>query len=423
MTQDAALRPNILVVHWHDLGTHLSPYGVAVESPAAQRLADEGLVFDNWFAPTPLCSPARGALWTGRYPHSNGLQGLTHRGWEYHDGERTLPMLLGDLGYHSCLIGLQHEAADARRTGFAEIDELTPAHSGTVADKAIDWLAGHRDDEAPWLLTCGMTEVHRPWPHHRYRPADPARVDVPAPLPDNELTRQDIADYEGAITLADRDLGRILAALDALGLAASTLVVFVTDHGSPFPYAKSTLYDAGVRVTMLLRPPAAWQVAPRRIEDLASHVDLVPTLLGLLGAEIPAGIQGVDLSDTIRGEASGLREEVFLEKTYHGEYDPIRAIRTRTHKYVINFESRPLLQLPTDLEASLTRQGMGDDHLAERPAYELYDLVTDPAEQHNLVDDPDQVAVRDDLARRLDDFLRETGDPVLAGPIPDPQVE
>lgn len=416
-------RPNILVVHWHDLGTHLSAYGRSVHSPHSQALADRSLVFDSWFATAPLCSPARGSLWTGRHPHSNGLQGLTHRGWEYHGDEVTLPQHLGDRGYHTCLIGLQHEASDPGRLGFAELRVDQPSWCDSVADQAVAWIEKHAEDSDPWLLTCGMTEVHRPWPTDRYQPTNPEALEVPDWLPDNPLTRQDLAAYEGSISRADAALGRIVAGLDAAGLAESTVVVFVTDHGSPFPGGKSTLYDPGVRVAMMMRVPSSYGFAPERVAALASHVDLVPTLLGLIGEEAPERVEGVDLGPVLRGDAQQVRDHVILEKTYHGEYDPIRAIRTTTHKYVVNFEARPLLQLPLDLEGSLTRDGMGDAHLAPRPQYELYDLVADPGEKVNLASDPDHRDVLESLHAALMTFLRETADPLLDGPIPNPDEE
>lgn len=427
MSQPTPGQPNILLIHWHDLGRNLSAYGVDVTSPHTQRLADQSVVFDQCFATTPLCSPARGALWTGRYPHSNGLQGLTHRGWDYHEGELTLAHYLADNGYHTALIGHQHEANDPSRIGFAELDLFNPADCEIVADHAARWIADQAsrsvispEGTRPWLLTCGMTEVHRQWPRDRYHPADAAALTVPPHLPDNELTRQDLADFHGAITTADQSVGRILAALEKSGLAEETIVIFTTDHGAPFPRAKSTLYDPGVGVALMIRPPGRWGIPAHRVPGLASHVDIVPTVLDLIGAAVPAPIQGISLAETIRAAAPSPRTEVFLEKTYHSEYDPIRGIRTDTHKYLLNLEPRPLLQLPTDLEASLTRRGMGDAHLAPRPRRELYDLRSDPDEQHNLADSAAHASLREALHDRLWAFLTETRDPILAGPVPNP---
>lgn len=137
---DVHARPNILLVHWHDLGRHLAMYGVrSVQSPTLDRLAAGGLRFDRAFCTAPLCSPARGSLFTGRYPHANGLMGLAHLGWEYAPGEQTLPVLLRAAGYHTVLAGLQHESLDPHTVGFDEV--VAPggplsaaAHCGPVTD-------------------------------------------------------------------------------------------------------------------------------------------------------------------------------------------------------------------------------------------------------------------------------------------------
>ncbi|WP_454852710.1 sulfatase-like hydrolase/transferase [Promicromonospora soli] len=108
-------KPNIVIVHWHDTGRYLGAYGLEhVRTPNVDRLATDGVVFERSFATAPLCSPSRGSLFTGRYPHSNGLMGLAHLGWEYHANEHTLPMLLAAHGYRSVLVGLQHEAPTRR---------------------------------------------------------------------------------------------------------------------------------------------------------------------------------------------------------------------------------------------------------------------------------------------------------------------
>ncbi|TQM02892.1 sulfatase family protein [Pseudonocardia kunmingensis] len=413
-------RPNVVVVHWHDLGTHLRAYGYGVNSPHADALAEQSTVFERCFSTSPLCSPARGALWTGRYPHSNGLQGLTHRGWEYGEGERPLPMHLGGAGYRTVLVGIQHESRDHGRLGFGEHLGASN-HAGDVAEAAARWLDARRDEDGPFLLVCGMLEVHRGWPAERYPPDPPGAVDVPGYLPDNEHTREDIAAFGGAITVADRGLGIILDALRRNELDDDTVVVFTTDHGAPFPRAKSTLYDPGVHVALMVRmPPRLGPAGPRREPGLVSHVDVVPTLLELLGVAVPDDVQGVSFAATLRDGAAPTRREVFLEKTYHADYDPIRAIRTDSYKYIHNFEPRPLLALPPDLEASTTRRGMGDAHLAPRPQEELYDLVADPGETTNLVDDPGSAEIAGDLRERLDAFMLATDDALRHGPVPVP---
>lgn len=419
---DRMSRPHVVVVHWHDLGTHLPDYGVNVEAPHTEALAQQSTLFEQCFSTSPLCSPARGSLWTGRYPHSNGLQGLTHRGWEYGEGERPLSMQLGDAGYRTVLVGLQHEASDPERLGFAEHLSRSSHRAPDVAAEAASWLDRRAEDDDPFFMVCGMFEVHRDWPEERYPPDDVEEIEVPSYLPDNEHTREDLAAFHGAIKVADRGLGVILEALARNGLDEDTIVVFTTDHGAPFPRAKSTLYDPGVHVALMIRLPGRLGGgAPRRESGLVSHVDLVPTLLELLQIPVPEDVQGVSIASTLREGTPTTRREVFLEKTYHADYDPIRAVRTDSHKYIRSFEPRPWLALPPDLEGSRTRLGMGDAHLAPRPPEEVYDLLADPGETTNLVGEPSTAEVLSDLRRRLDSFMSSTDDAVLRGPIAAPQ--
>jgi arylsulfatase A-like enzyme len=414
----AAERPNVVLIHWHDVGTHLGAYGHDdVASPAVDRLAAEGLRFDRAFCTTPLCSPARGSLFTGRYPHTNGLMGLVNRGWEYGPGERTAPSLLSELGYRTALIGQQHESHDPSRLGFDE-DHAWPAgraRCGPVSEKAVEWLAAAPPE--PFFLTVGFFETHRPYPAEEYPPVDPATVRVPPYLPDNHHTREDLAAFLGSIRVADAATGRVLDAIDRAGLADSTLVIFTTDHGIAFPRAKGTLYDPGIRVAFLARPPRSWGVAPAAPAGLLSHVDVVPTLLELAGGEVPPFVQGQSFAAVLRGEPGPRRTEIFAEKNFHDEYDPIRGIRTDRYAYLRNLEPGGPLRLSGDIERSPARRGLGDDHLRPRPAEELYDLDSDPWQLRDLSDDASYASVKADLAARLEDWMTETNDPVLAGPV------
>ena len=415
-------RPNIVIVHWHDLGTYLPAYGFHARSPHTDSLATESAVFTRCFSVSPLCSPARGALWTGRYPHSNGLQGLVHRGWEYDEGERTLPMYLGEAGYRTALVGLQHEAADVSRLGFDEVLGTTPSWADEVGSTAAGWLSEHAHDDDPFLLVCGTTEVHRDWSPDRY-PASVSVDDVVVPpyLPDNEFTRRDLAAFAAAIEAADQGLGRILAALTENDLDSSTIVLFTTDHGPPFPGAKSTLHDPGVQVALMVRMPSTSTARPPAYESgLVSHVDLLPTILDLLRLPLPEQLQGESIAPNLTDGSPVTRREVYLEKTYHADYDPVRAVRTDSYKYIRSFENRPVLALPPDLEVSLTRQGMGDAHLAPRPHEELYDLRSDPDETANVVDEPAYAEAAQILRDRLHEFMASTGDALLDGPVPPP---
>jgi arylsulfatase A-like enzyme len=408
---------NVLIVHWHDLGRYLGAYGHPdVCSPRLDRLAADSILFTRAHATAPLCTPSRGSLFTGRYPQSNGLVGLAHHGWEYRTGVQTLPQILSESGWRSALFGMQHETSYPKRLGFDEFD-VSNSYCDYVVDKVKEWLLEEapRSDGQPFLLTAGFFETHRPYPRDRYQPADSAAVDLPDYLPDTPEVRGDLADFYGAITTADAAVGQILDTLAETGLDASTWVVFFTDHGPALPRAKSTLYDAGTGIALLIRPPTGRAAGPRVYDELFSGVDLVPTLLELLGLHVPGEIEGVSHAHALLAPntpADPVREQVYTMKTYHDSFDPIRAIRTKEYSYIENYVPRPLLDLPWDIEQSPSGLAVAPFVKSPRPERELYDLRTDPTETTNLLADSDSGmdAIAADLAVRLNDWRQRTGD-------------
>jgi arylsulfatase A-like enzyme len=411
-------RDNLLIVHWHDTGRWLGVYGhLGVASPCVDGLAAEGILFTRAHAAAPLCSPSRGALFTGRYPHSNGLVGLAHLGWEYRAGVRTLPQILSGAGWYSALFGMQHETSYPSRLGFDEFD-VSDSHCDYVVARAQEWLTESAPLEGgnPFLLTAGFFETHRPWPRERYEPAALDDVEVPDYLPDTRDVRGDLVDFYGAIALADAAVGRLLDTLADTGLDANTWVVFFTDHGAPFPRAKSTVYDSGTGMALIIRPPTRLGIAPRVYDELFSGVDLLPTLFDVLGIDIPAEVEGVSHADNLlrpATETAPVRAQVYAERTYHDSFDPIRGIRTKEYSYIENYARRPLLDLPLDIQDSPSGKAVAPFVMGPRPARELYDLLEDPSELNNLLagDEQDRVAgIADSLAVRLHDWRQQTGD-------------
>lgn len=409
-------RDNVLFVHWHDLGRYLGAYHhTDVSSPRLDRLAAEGILFTRAHATAPLCSPSRGSLFTGRYPQSNGLVGLAHHGWEYRPDVRTLPALLSESGWHTALFGMQHESSNPARLGFDEYD-VSNSYCEYVVERAVDWL--RQPHPEPFLLTTGFFETHRPYPPDRYDPADPAAVAVPGYLPDTPDVRQDLADFYGSIAVADAAVGELLDTLADTSLDRTTWVVFLTDHGPALPRAKSTLYDAGTGIALIVRPPRDAHIAARVYDDLFSGVDLTPTLLDLLGVPIPAEVQGLSHADNLRAAAGPeVRTEVYTTKTYHDSFDPIRAIRTKEYSYIENYTPRPLLDLPWDIADSAPGQAVAPLVATPRPERELYDLATDPGERRNLLTESATgdarraaEAVAGELALKLDDWRHRTND-------------
>ncbi|MBI3191968.1 MAG: sulfatase-like hydrolase/transferase, partial [Pedosphaera parvula] len=239
-------------------------------------------------------------------------------------------------------------------------------------------------------------------------------------LPDNEPTRREFAHLQKSIEHVDDGVARILDALEQTGQAENTLVIFTAEHGLPVPRAKGTLYDPGIQVAFLARWPR--RIAPGSVSgSLTSNLDVMPTLLEAANAQIPTRVQGRSLLPLLLGKsADSGREAVFAEKTYHEHYDPIRCVRTEHLKYIRNFADRPRLVMPSDVYNSPTRQSMGEDERfwSHRPAEELYDLTADRGEVSNLAGSPEHREELGNLRARLEEWMQETADPLLKGPVP-----
>jgi arylsulfatase A-like enzyme len=306
---------------------------------------------------------------------------------------------------------MQHETSYPSKLGYHEFD-VSNSYCEYVVEHATHWLS--EPPKPPFLLTAGFFETHRPYPRERYDPADAVDVVVPDYLPDTGDIRQDLAEFYGSISVADAAVGRLLDTLEETGLDESTWVVFMTDHGPALPRAKSTLYDAGTGIALIVRPPRNTRTQPQVYGELFSGVDLLPTLLDLLGLDIPADIEGMSHARNLqRQDIEPVRTEVYTTKTYHDSFDPIRAIRTKEYSYIENYASRPLLDLPWDIAESAPGRIMKPLVLAQRPERELYDLVEDPTESHNLLgsDITDKAeAIANDLALLLDDWRNKTND-------------
>lgn len=429
----ASSRPNILLIICHDLGRHLGCYGVpTVRTPNLDRLAAEGVRFSRSFCAAPQCSPSRAALFTGRSPHSNGVLGLTHAlfAWDLNPQERHLAGLFREAGYHTALAGLQHETTRPEQMGWDEIiKQNAPVADAAltggdrIAAQAAAFVRGQAGSARPFYLQVGFFEPHRaPGTPGEFGglPSDEARgVTVPAYLLEDEAAREAFRHYQGAIEKLDGAAGRLLAAVDAAGLRENTLVVFTTDHGIPFPRAKCSVYDPGLETCLLLRGPGL--AAGRVVEEMVSHIDLLPTLLDLAGVPVPESVQGRSVAPLLEGGDYEARREIFGEMTYHDYYDPVRCIRTDRHKLIVAFcYNRGLMDPSQQWRPGTITRHPEDPSRSRHDLVELYDLHDDPGETRNLAASEAHAAVREDLLRRLYDWMAATDDPLLLGVPPSP---
>ena len=416
-------QPNILFMISHDCGQHLGCYGVpTVQSPNLDRLAAEGIRLENSYCVAPQCSPSRAAIFTGRYPHSNGVMGLTHGmfAWDLYPGERHLANHLQDAGYHTALIGGQHERARPEDTGYEYL--FPKAKAAEVGVAAAAHLEKLRDSPGPWYVQVGFFEPHRTF--EQWAPPDEENgVTVPPFIKDEPTARQDFAGYQGAIKSMDAAAGGILRALDRLGLAENTLVVFTVDHGMPFPLAKCSLYDPGLQTAYLCRWPERGWAGGRVLDPMIPNVDYLPTLLEALGLTVPASVQGRSFAALLDGEPYARRDATFAEMTYHDYYDPMRCIRTETHKLIAFFSACKGFMNPSQEYRPRSRDN--DKWPSPWPncrhkSIELYDRTAEPWEKTDLSGNPEHEDLRRRLMARLYRWMVDTGDPLLHGIPPSP---
>lgn len=412
------MRPNIIYMHSHDTGRYVQPYGHAVPTPNVQVLAEGGVLFRQAFCAAPTCSPSRAALLTGQSAHSSGMTGLAHRGFALHDYDQHLVRTLNGAGYSTALAGVQHEAAraDVERIGYDRL--LSPESNGAarVSEAAAAFLA--EKQEEPFFLTVGFSETHLVYPDV---PEDEGRyVRTPDPMPDTVRTRHMMAAFVESARRMDEGYSRVLKALEESGQADSTLVICTTDHGIAWPGMKCNLTDHGMGVLLIVRGPGGFG-GGQVCDAMVSHIDVYPTLCELLEIERPDWLQGQSMMPLVRGEAEEINEAVYSEVTYHASYEPQRAVRTKRYKYIRRFEERPGPVLP-NCDDSLAKDVWLEGGWRERPveAEQLYDLVFDPNEAHNLAASSEHAAVLEEMRGRLAQWMTKTDDPLLRGPVAAP---
>jgi arylsulfatase A-like enzyme len=392
---------------WHDVG----PYGGSgARTPHLDRLAHESLKFDQAFAASPTCTPSRSSMYTGLYPIRNGA----HANHSFVRGvTQTLPTYLKSLGYRTVLAGKTH-IGPRKLFPFEYLKDsnvMPPGKTGVLwtdlGVEAIDRLLASHNSRQPLCLIIAAHSPHMNWPENDAY--DPAQVNLPPYLLDTLETRKARAKYFTDVSQLDKEVGQVRDSLARHGYA-DALFIFTADQGAQWPFAKWNLYDAGIRVPMLVH----WsgKTKPGTARAMISLVDLLPTMIEAAGGVPPADIDGRSFLNVLTSRADAHREEIFAAHT--GDKDmnqaPMRCVRTKRFKYIRNLA--PEIKYTTHINKgedvdiywkSWVKLAQTDAEAAEvveryehRPAEELYDIQSDPYEMHDLASDP---AYADELAK------------------------
>lgn len=421
VADEKSTRPNIIVFVADDAGWDDSTaYGNrSIRTPNIQRLADTGVTFTQAFVTSPQCSPSRASMLTGLYPHQSEAEDLHE---PIPPEVHILPTYLRDAGYY---------------TG-----SVLKKHIGRAAARQFDWYAPRlgrfesfldHAGERPFFLWVGFSDPHRPYYEGAIdQPHDPEKVRVPEHLADTPETRWEIARYYDEITRMDAWIGRYLDTLAERGLRQNTIAIYLSDNGPPFPRAKGSLYDAGIRIPYIWSWPARIEQGSR-CDILTSTIDLAPTLIDAACVLPPDEMEGHSILATLCAEehgsyGSGDYHEsspiaVFSQRNWHGTEDHIRSIRTDRYKLIINTYKDQPFGLPPDVAQSKTWNSLRElkekgelnryqrlNFDVPRPQVEFYDLEHDPNEYDNRAWDDAYSDEQAKLFRALDVWMAQMDD-------------
>jgi arylsulfatase A-like enzyme len=417
------------------------------------RLAQEGVLFRQCHAAAPSCAPSRASLVTGQHPHCCGMLGLPspQLGYRLIDYSHHIAAFLKKHGYKTALAGVQHVARApwAPKEAFLpydrflnhEPDEQQEFDRAFTVPAAVDFL--NQKHEQPFFLSVGFLDPHRNnrgdnrtfiESRPRKEPADideRARYCQPWPhMPDNAITRRDMANFKMGVEMVDNDVGCVLKALDTPELRGNTLVIFTTDHGPGVCEMKCTLTDRGTGVVMIIRGPSDPQYGQaiafgggKVVDAMTQHMDLYPTICDLIGIDHPDWLNGKSVMPLIRGEMEEIHDAIFTEQTYHYSDTPrpLRAVRTQRYKYIRSYKSdQPRGVDPGPPQQFWEKHGYGNMRF---PDETLYDLVFDPHETNNLAASELHSEILEDMRMRLREWMESTSDPLVEGMIPEPPVK
>ncbi len=422
---------NILLITADDLGMQLGCYGDSQAStPELDRLAAEGALFSRAYVAQSSCSPSRATLLTGLFPHQHGQVGLAGERPSYRVEER-LPNLVGVLrqaGYYTGILGKLHISPPSAFPFHYEWKESLQKPIITRDVRKMAELAGQflkESEGRPFFLYANYFDPHRPFDAEAHQfeglPADPVRPNN-APGLDflgGATTPADAAAYRNCVSRLDTGVGMLLQELREAGLLERTVVIFISDNGPPFARAKTTCYEAGVQVPLLIHWPGVSK-AKMRSDALVSGVDIMPTILEAAGVAAPAGLAGESLRSLLAGKSPPeWRERILSEFTSHAaqHFYPRRALRQGRFKIIRNYEAprrNPVGPLGVSGISGLREQEWVDAFAtaAAPPEWELYNLENDPFELHNLATEPGCVGDLQKMKAALEAELAATEDPI-----------
>ncbi|MCP4846836.1 MAG: sulfatase [Verrucomicrobiaceae bacterium] len=449
--------PNILIMMSDDQSfPHASAYGSKmVLTPNFDRIARDGMLFNNAFCAAPGCSPSRAAFLTGRQIWMIENAG-THAS-SFAGKYLTFMDLLESAGYHTGYTG-KGWAPGNFKAGGREQNPAGPSYGAKRGNYAAGFerFLKARPGKKPFAFWFGSSDPHRGYQKGSGRKSGKtlSQAEVPAFLPDTPEIRDDLLDYAFEIERFDRDCGRMLELLEATGEIKNTLIIVTSDNGMPFPYAKANCTEFGIHMPLAI----AWgsNIKGRQTCDaLVSFTDLSATIHEVTGIKAPAEfpLAGRSFLALLLGKTEAKpRTEIFSGRERHSSsrYNtlgyPQRCIRTDQFLYVRNFKPERWPAGPGQKLSGKPGSRPGPEHggyhdidacpslsfliagrnnpkvkdffhlaVAKRPHEQLFDIQKDPGCLNNLAENPAFTQIRENLSGQLTNYLKSTADPRATG--------
>ncbi|MBN2290959.1 MAG: sulfatase [Pirellulales bacterium] len=438
-------RTNVLLITADDMNCDsVGAYGCKVSktTPNIDRLAEHGMRFVHSHVTIAVCQPCRGVWATGRYPHRSGIEGFQHMQADH----PTLMQTLKEAGYITGILGKVGHSTPKAEFEWDMVHDMKELGQGRDPGRYRDFVKGFfqraKADGRPFYLMVNSHDPHRPFsgsdqeagmrrkygplamPSHIFQPGE---VVVPGFLPDIPPVRREIAEYYSSVRRCDDTVGAVLDVLHDSGMEGNTLVMFLSDHGMPLPFAKTNVYLHSTRTPWIVCWPGKVKAGTIDQKHFISGVDLMPTVLDALKLPLPDGMDGFSFLLVLEGKSQAGRDKVFTQfhQTSARRRYPMRCVQNRRWGYIFNpwsddhrvfrNESQSGRSFKAMKDAAETDQRIAERvrHFQYRTLEEFYDFENDPDALHNLIDDPKYRAQIDQMRGELADWMRLTGDPAL----------
>ena len=439
-----AAQPNILLLTVDDMSCDsVGVFGskLANTTPNMDKLASQSLRFAHAHVTVGNCMPCRNVMLSGLYSHNNKVEGfyqVKDPGWPH------LVDLMKRAGYFTGIRGkVSHSAPYQPYAWDADLDTLPDGSKGHIKDpksygiSTTDGIAKAKAAGKPFCLVVNISDPHKPfWSKAKGGGKDPytpsrifkaSEVPIPGFLFDDPQVREELALYYSSVRRADDCVGQVLAALKASGEADNTVVMFMSDHGMPLPFAKTQLYHHSTHTPWMARWPGVTKAGSVDKQHMISAVDFLPTILDITGAPHPKRLDGRSYLPLLKGGTQEGRDHVIKEYNENAgrSRDPMRGVQTKKYLYLFNPWSNGERVFATATTGTVTYRRMVDlassskslsarlDLYKHRVPEELYDVTKDPDCLVNLINQPKHQAELKELRAKLDAWMVRSKDPML----------